>query len=212
MNPRGPLKRSLEDRLVSNLGAVVLAGGKSRRMGTDKALLRLGGLTLIDRIAREARRVTDEIWISANEEAPYAFLGYPIIADRYAARGPLAGLHSGFLHSRREMLLLLACDMPEVRAPFLRLLIDAVEGFDAVLPTTGRERSHALCGVFRRSCLPDLEATLQLDHNKVTDLLERPGLRVRWLTAEEGGFRESDLRNLNSLSDLEDYRNWLGSD
>lgn len=191
--------------LIPNLAAVILAGGRSRRMGTNKALLILQGQTLIERIANEARHLTDEIWISANESAPYVFLGLPIIPDYYLGQGPLAGLHSGLLHSRKELLLLLACDMPGVRSPLLRTLVQAVEGYDAVVPREEGTGAHAICAVFRRTCLPALEATLLRRNNKVTDLLDDPRLHIRWLTPKEGSFLPEDLRNLNSPKDLDEY-------
>ena len=95
---------------IPDLSAVILAGGNSRRMGTDKALLVLQGRSLIGTIVDRVRMITDEIWISANDQFKYEFLGLPVIQDVYQGQGPLAGLHSGMRHTGRPLVLLLACD------------------------------------------------------------------------------------------------------
>src|SRR5438094_1828 len=108
---------------IPDLSAVILAGGNSRRMGTDKALLVLQGRSLIGTIVDRVRMITDEIWISANDQFKYEFLGLPVIQDVYQGQGPLAGLHSGMRHTGRPLVLLLACDLPRVGEPLLRNLV-----------------------------------------------------------------------------------------
>jgi molybdopterin-guanine dinucleotide biosynthesis protein A len=184
------------------LAAVVLAGGRSRRMGTDKALISLGGMTLIERVAAEAALVAAEVWISANDPAPYRFLGRPVIPDRFPGRGPLAGLDAGFASSEQPAILLLACDLPNVRAPWLAALAGSLSGWDAVLPVTSDGRLHPLCAVYGRTCRSAVERNLRAGIHKMTAIFDAGELRLRRLGGSEGGFRDTDLANLNSPADL----------
>ena len=120
---------------------VILAGGKSRRMGREKALLRIQGLPLAARLAQLLASVTDEIVISCSGNgAALESLGYPVIQDLFPGQGPLAGLHAAIHHTQRPLVLLLACDLPCLHADLLRGLIDASAGFDAVVPQTAGGR------------------------------------------------------------------------
>jgi len=185
---------------------VILAGGQSRRMGFNKALLQLDGRPLIQRILQLVRPLTDQVLVSSNDPSPYEFLGLPVIADVFKGQGPLAGLHAAMLHSPRSLFLLLACDLPKLRESLLGQLVLSVEGFDAVVPRTADGGKHPLCAVYRRTCLPVIEGNLRTGTNKVSDIFAASLLRVRWLRAEEGGFSDFDLANLNSPEDLTAYR------
>src|SRR5438093_2993057 len=104
-----------EPRPNPDLCAVVLAGGKSRRMGTNKAFVLVAGVPIISRLIDEARLLTDEVRISANDPTPYEPFGVPVISDIHPGHGPLAGLHAGFASPRRSFALLLACNLPPPR-------------------------------------------------------------------------------------------------
>ncbi len=190
---------------------VILAGGKSLRMGSDKALLPVHGKCMIARAASELTCVTDEIIISANDPVRYGFLGYPAIPDAFCGQGPLAGLHAAMRRTSRPLVLLLACDLPAVGAQLLRRLIDSSPGFDAVIPRTTNGMPHPLCAVYRRTCLSSVEGALTRRDNRMTSFLDDPSLKICWLSPEDGSFRDEDLVNLNNPSDLDDYLVRLGS-
>jgi molybdopterin-guanine dinucleotide biosynthesis protein A len=109
------------------------------------------------------------------------------------------------IYSSRQLFLLLACDMPGLRGSLLRDLALSIEGFDAVIPRTADGRSHPLCAVYRRTCLPILECNLRHGKNKMTDIFASSSLRVRWIGEEEGGFSSSELANLNRPEDWTSY-------
>ena len=196
----------MKDMLIPDLSAVILAGGQSRRMGRNKALLAVDGMPLIQKLAHELELLTDQIFISANDPVPFAFLRLPVIADLYPGRGPLGGLHSAILRSNRPMMLLLACDLPGVQEPFLRRLVAAIKEYDAVIPQTSDSRVHPLCAVYRRSCLPAIEQNLKAGRNKMTAIFDSGLLKVRYLSAGKGSFRDEDLCNLNSPLDLREWK------
>ncbi len=184
---------------------VILAGGKSLRMGRDKALLEVHGQSLIARAASVLSSVSDEIVVSANDPTPYTSLGLQVIADAYPGQGPLAGLHAVMTWTRRPLVLLLACDLPRVHSRMLARLIELSEGFDMVIPQTADGGFHPLSAIYRRTCLPFIEAVLIQQVNKMTAFLANSPLRARWLTSTEGFFADSDLINLNSPNDLFEY-------
>src|SRR6266540_1117046 len=168
--------------LNADLGAVILAGGISSRMGCNKALLPVGGVPSIQRLTHLLLPLTDQVFISANDPAPYAFLGLPVIPDIHAGQGPLAGLHAAMVRCDRPIMLLLACDLPCVKEPLLRKLIAEIDEQDAVIPMTSDSRVHPLCAVYRRTCFPLIERNLIEGKNKMTDVFQANSLRLRYLS------------------------------
>ena len=191
--------------MAMDLCAVVLAGGQSRRMGFNKALLTVGRTLLIERVVASVRPLTDTILVSSNDPGPYEFLGLPIIADLFKGQGPLAGLHAAMVRSSQTLYLLLACDMPNLREVSLRRLVLAAEGFDAVIPRTPDGGNHPLCAVYRKTCLPVIESNLQRGANRVTDLFLESSLNVRWVAEVS----EWEMVNLNSPDDLISFQKHL---
>ncbi len=174
-------------------------------MGRDKALLEIHGQSMIVRAAAGLSSLTDEIIISASDPSQYQSLGFPVIADVFPGQGPLAGLHAAMSHTRRPLLLLLACDLPRVSSGLLSHIVELSVGFDAVIPRTSDGRIHPLCAVYRRTCLPFIQEALIHQVNKMVGFLVDPALKVCWLSPEEGFFTDADLINLNSPRDLDDY-------
>ncbi len=175
-------------------------------MGFNKALLEINGRPLIQTLAELARKITDEVFISANDAGVYAFLGLTIVPDVHRGQGPMAGLHAAFARTSRSLVLLMACDLPNLHEEVLRSLIDEARDFDAVVPRTADGHCHPLCGVYRRTCLPVLESNLLKGMNKATDLLHHASIRVRYLDGQAGNFSDRDLKNLNTPEDLDEYR------
>src|SRR5262245_66652886 len=95
-----------ENRFNPDLCAVILAGGESRRMGRNKALVEVGGRPLITRVAEQASHLTNQVFLSANDATPYRFLGLPARHDLYPGQGPLCGLHAASKGSHRQPTLL----------------------------------------------------------------------------------------------------------
>nr|WP_284521516.1 molybdenum cofactor guanylyltransferase [Cytobacillus pseudoceanisediminis] len=81
---------------------IILAGGHSSRMGENKALLKIGGKTVIERIADQLSSILPNVIIVANKQEDYQFLGLPLVSDRWKEKGPLAGIHAGLSESRTQ--------------------------------------------------------------------------------------------------------------
>jgi molybdopterin-guanine dinucleotide biosynthesis protein A len=156
----------------------VVAGGQSRRMGSDKALLRWGGGTLLDHAITRLRAVCREVRILSGREPRYADRGLPVDIDRVSDGGPLAGLATALSVAAPRAVLLLGVDMPFVTVALLARLRDALAGVDAVVPVrvAGAE---PLCAAYADSCGASVQAALAAGQRKMTSFW--PQLRVRAL-------------------------------
>lgn len=171
-------------------------------MGFNKALVQVDGRPLIEKLADHARLSSNQVLICTNDPEPYASLKLPVVCDVFPGQGPLAGLHAALAHTRRPLVLLLACDLPNADNELWSRLVACAEGYDAVIPRTSDGRVHPLVAVYRRTCLPVAEANLRRGINKVVGLFGSSPLRVKWLDASEGHFQDSQLDNLNTPEDL----------
>ena len=192
---------------------LILAGGASRRMGRNKALLTLGGRPLIQRVVDALQAVSDEVLIIANQPDPYRFLHLPIIPDIQPGYGPLMGLYSGLQAARGELALLVAVDMPFLAPEFLRFLLAQAQEHDAdVVIPEAEGRLHPLCAVYRRAtCLPAAEASIARGQRRL--IAFHPQVRVRRIPESTLRTFSPDLRvlmNVNTPEELEQARAWVG--
>jgi molybdopterin-guanine dinucleotide biosynthesis protein A len=140
------------------------AGGKSSRMGQDKALLDFGGKPLIQRVLERLDSLASETIVTTNHPEGYRFLGFPLIPDVIPNRGALGGLYTALLAAHQPLVAVVACDLPFASPEILRACRDqllANPNLDAVIPETphGLEPLHA---VYRReTCLPTVKAALE---------------------------------------------------
>ncbi len=152
----------------------VLAGGESSRMGRDKALLPFRGGVLGGHVAAIVAAAAGSAILIGDPEK-YGHLGYPVLPDRSPGAGPLGGIESALSYTSADWNLVLACDMPAIRAEFLRGLLDAAERLnaDALLPESPSGRLEPLSAVYHRRCLAAIGRALSAGVRKVTDALAR---------------------------------------
>ena len=180
----------------------LLAGGRSSRMGTDKALLDFGGITLIERALTVLRAACPAVTIVCEDARFSAYA--TVVEDVYSGCGPLAGIHAALLHSSAELNLVLAVDMPYVSESLLRFLFATAEQSDAVVtvPHTGRG-FQPLCAVYRRPFAAAAEQALRAGQNKVDALFSKISTRmVEASELEAAGFSDRVFVNLNTPADL----------
>lgn len=170
-----------------DITGIVLAGGMSSRMGTNKAELLIEGQTVVQRIASEMGTVASRVIISAQDTEAYVYTGLEIVADLHPRQGPLAGLYAGMRASRTEWNLVCACDMPLLHAGVFRALAACIpeqapkeqpksyEGdakpLQAIVPRVDG-RLQPLAAIYHISVLPALEARLQQQDLRVQDWLK----------------------------------------
>ncbi|SFR02908.1 molybdenum cofactor guanylyltransferase [Desulfoscipio geothermicus] len=171
-------------RKVAGVSGIILAGGKNARMGTDKALLKVGPYFIIERIAGVLCTLVDEILVVTARPELYARYGDKMVSDIMGGHGPLGGIHAGLVHAAYPRALVTACDMPFISAGLGGLLIRAAAGYDAAVPRY-RGYLEPLCAVYTKNCIEVIERQLARGQNKITGFYDR--VRVRYV-------EESDLR------------------
>lgn len=167
------------------LTIVIQAGGESRRMGQDKALLPFLGQPLIKRVLNRVAPLADEIVVTTNSPERYRFLELPLFSDLIPGRGALGGLYTALSVAQQPLVAVVACDMPFASPSLLSAERDLLEqtGSDAIIPRSesGTEPFHALYR--RETCLPLIEAVIQADKWRVDAWFK--GARLYLMTQEE---------------------------
>jgi len=181
----------------------LLAGGKSSRMGRDKALLELDGKTLVQIGLRKLREVCTEVAI-AGGTAELARFGR-VIPDGMAGCGPLGGLVAALEDSSAEWNLFLPVDVPLVPVEALRRLLSAAGGMNVAVMAEAGGRVHPLCGVYSRGALPALQAALAAGRYRVRAAIEAAGQVSRVRFEEDGWFR-----NVNTPEEFAELEVRLG--
>jgi len=149
---------------------VLLTGGKSRRMGRNKALLKLDGKELIERNLETLNKVCSEVVISSNEDDLYKGYGYPVITDDIKGKGPLGGIYSVLKKAKNDHLFFAACDMPFLHEEAIRYIYREMNDFDAVVPYA-LGRIHPLHACYHKRILPLVEEKVLNDKLRLTDVL-----------------------------------------
>jgi molybdenum cofactor guanylyltransferase len=194
---------SIMQAAASDLSAFVLAGGKSTRMGTDKAFVVLQGRQLLERALELARSVTHTIRI-VGDPAKFASFG-PVVEDIFPGCGPLGGIHAALGASETDLNLILAVDVPFVSPAFLHYLVrTALESPTALVtvPRTG-QGWQPLCAIYRRMFRDLAEQSLRAGRSKIDALFDEK--RTRVITGEEllaAGFSAQLFTNVNTPGDL----------
>ncbi|MFV0375958.1 MAG: molybdenum cofactor guanylyltransferase [Mangrovibacterium sp.] len=144
--------------MKSEITGIILAGGQSKRMGTNKAFVPLNGKLLIDYAFDVLTEVTPHIVMSVGTEIVH-YKNLAAVQDIFPGSGPLGGIHSALQHSETEMNLVLSCDMPFVSVELLQFLIEEAtkNQSDVTLPVDEHGDWQPLCAVYRKRILPHLE-------------------------------------------------------
>ncbi len=187
---------------MEDLSAYILAGGKSTRMGTDKAFVLLDGRTLLARMLDLARQLTSNVHIIGDPAnfAPFA----PTIADVFPGCGPLGGVHAALRSSRTDLSLILAVDVPFVSLALLDYLISRAKNSNANV-TLARAAGgfQPVCAVYRRSFADAAENALRGGHYKIDTLFTPTSTQViEEAELQAHGFSPRSFRNLNTPEDL----------
>ena len=182
--------------------AAILAGGRSRRLGgRDKSRLVIGGRTILARQLEVLQHVVPRVVIVANAPEQFADAGVPVLPDAVPGSGSLGGIYTALADAGGPVLIL-ACDMPFVTAPFLARVIEVGQGADIAIPRS-RDGYQPLCANYAPACAGPLRRRIEQGALKVVDLLA--DVRVRELGPDEIATFDPDgllLLNVNTADDL----------
>ncbi len=182
--------------------SIVLAGGKSLRLGREKALEEIDGQSLIERVIERLSPLGNEIIVVTSSSVQFTDLGVKMVLDSYPGKGSLVGLHAGLKEATSFHSLVVGCDMPFLNLALLRHLMALSPGFDVVIPRVGEE-VEPLHAVYSKNCLAPIEAQLREGRLRIADFF--PAVGVRYVeNAEIEKFDPQHLSffNINSEADL----------
>lgn len=152
--------------MYSDITGVILAGGKSSRMGTNKSFLKLGTQTIIEHIVNLMKSIFSEVIIITNTTDEYEFLNLPMFEDIYKWKGPLAGIHSALTHSRTEKIFVLSCDVPLMSKEMIKYIVD-YKSDKPIIFCEAAGYHQPLVGIYSKEILKEIESVLT--DNEVND-------------------------------------------
>mgnify|MGYP000561625285 CR=1 FL=1 len=179
----------------SDLTIIILAGGKSTRMGRDKGFLNVGVDSFVKRILNVSQQLTSNIFISVNKtnQSNYQSLGVPLVVDEEPENGPIGGIVSSIKRLKTNWFLVLAVDSPLVTAISLNNLWMSKEGYEGVLYRSGHT-IHPLVALYHKQTIPRWKNALSQGKLKITTLVETFHL----LRIEVSGSNENAIQNINT--------------
>ena len=167
---------------------VVLAGGQSRRMGCDKALLPVGARTLLEETIRPLADLFDEVLIvvSSGQRIPLpAGRAGRVVEDEIAGQGPLRGILTGLRAAEHDACFFLACDMPGLSAGVVRKIADQSAAVEIAIAVTDRSLKEPLLGLYKKSVIPEIEGLLASGERSILALIDRVRTREVFLRVDE---------------------------
>ena len=185
----------------TDIAGLILLGGKSSRYGSNKAMVEVDGVRLIERAVRVMRPLFQEVILLTNTPRDYAYLGLPMVEDLIKGLGPLGGVYTGLETISCDAGFFVACDMPFLNQALILHLVANRKGFDAVVPRVGWmiEPLHA---VYTKRCLPAIRHLIDSREYQIFKFL--PNVRVRYVEAEEIRVHDPQLRSFFNINEPQD--------
>lgn len=156
----------------TDLGGIILAGGRSERMGADKALLTFSHSTLIEHLIHELSGAVREVLVVTREPEKFRFLSTPVVTDLLDESCALSGLHAGLSYSTFPFNFVLACDLPLFDARLVANLAGFIESTTRIVVPHGGKGFESLCAVYSRELLPSIESNRAAGRLALQDLYE----------------------------------------
>ena len=184
----------------ATMGAI-LAGGKSSRMGTNKALLNFEGRPFVAHVASTLQDVFERVVLVTNDPSGYEFLGLETFGDIYRDCGPLGGIHSALVNAGSADIFVIACDTPFVTRDLVRYIIGFDSNARARIPSLNQQL-HPLCGFYTRDCLSAIAERLESRRLRVLDFVESIQAEVIPISPDLPFYRENLFNNFNAPEDF----------
>lgn len=184
---------------------IILAGGKSSRMGTNKALLKINGKTVIENVITELEPLVNHILIVTNSFEDYEFLNLPMVEDQWKEMGPLAGIHAGLRSSKSERNLIVACDMPFISSQLGEILLHQLDSYQAAVPEISGQL-HPLFAAYRKEVKEEIQKALEKEQLRIRGIFRN--IHVKIMNETDFGINgleieESALFNMNHPEEYE---------
>ncbi len=180
---------------------IILAGGKSSRMGKDKGYCTLKGKPMVMYAVDLLSQICDTIIISSNNP-DYEEFGYPVISDEIKNIGPIGGIYTGLIHSKSEHNFFLSCDTPKVSEHLVNYILSERENFEIVIPLYNG-LPEPLCAYYNKNITSELFEIIKTGNFKIQEVVKR--FKVKFLPIDSSLFFYSEglFTNINSQNDLD---------
>ena len=182
--------------------AIILAGGKSSRMGRNKSMMEYNGIPMIEFIYNQLKDNFSEIIIGANNNFLFEYLNLKVVNDKIENLGPLMGILSCIEKSENDLNFITACDIPEINLKFVEKMLLEIEGYDIIMPVTGVDKYEPLFAVYRKSVIKSAEEILNHGKGRIIELFKY--LNVKFIEMPENNW----YSNINTI---EDYQNTINN-
>lgn len=180
---------------------IILAGGKSSRMGAEKGLQPVCGKPLISYAIEALNSLCDEIIISSSSDA-YDGFGFKIIADEFPGIGPMGGIYSSLKQSTSAKNLILSCDLPFVTHQLMDYILQQSGKFEVAVPWEGGRHYEPLCGFYNRMVLEKMKSFIEKGNYKLPDLFEEININRLIINEKTVVYQPNLFLNVNTSSDL----------
>lgn len=189
-----------------SIAGIILAGGKSTRLGRNKALEPLLGKKMVQYVYDCVQPLVEQILIVTSREL--ATVPYPegavVLTDMFSDKGPLSGIYTGLLSAGSDYNIVVGCDMPFLNRKLLRHMVEQCRGFDAVVPKLSPSQTEPLHAIYSRSCVDKMRSLLETGQLQIRSLFKE--INVKYIGAQECREFDAELSsfiNINNQADLE---------
>lgn len=188
----------------THITGIILAGGKSSRMGSEKGFLELNGKTFMTRIIEALKPLVNEIIIVSNA-SEYDVFNLKRVEDKIEAAGPLAGLYTGLFHSETENNIVLSCDVPLINTEILKQLIDGITSESDVIQIESQGKTMPLIAMYKKYCMLHFLKLLEQGEKRLRVAVAELRTKTIKLSPDLEGY----ARNINTISELKEIRHEL---
>jgi len=185
-------------KFKNNITGIILAGGKSSRMGTEKGLIIYKNKPFVEHIIEAMSPLVDNIIIISNNKA-YESFGFKCYEDLIKNTGPLAGIYTGLRYSKTNNNLIVSCDIPLIKTVVLQKLIDQKNDASEVIQLQSQGKNMPLIALYKKSCEVIFMEELHQNQKKVQKALKKCNVK----TVIIDGSMEQVTANINTPEDLE---------
>ena len=193
----------MEKKKISKIGCALLVGGKSTRMGKEKASLQWKGRTFLETICTvlEETDIFQEKTLSLGNHKFWVKEEWKNSRDYFEEKGPMGGIHAVLKDSHMEAVFFVSCDMPLIKKEFVKRICEELEdSLEGVAIITKDGKKHPLCGIYKTSLLPRIEEAIREGDYRLLKVLD--DCNIRWITPKEE--EEICLTNINTPKDYQD--------
>lgn len=188
---------------IDKCSAIIIAGGKSSRMNSDKKYLKIDDTILLDKVVSQMKELFSDVIISTSKNSGIISGKVPLVFDKYTNRGPLSGILSGLLGSKNEKNFIIAADIPEISTELISEMYDYSADYEIVVPESGKNKIEPLFGFYNKSTIPVIKENLKMGKNKVLDIFGKISTKIIRMGNTDWFF------NINTEEDYKDYLTYL---